>query len=276
MPTQAEKADVFRKLHEAPETFVIPNPYDAGTTRILTKMGFKALATTSAGHAFTLGRGDGGVSRDEVLAGAKIIVDATPLPVNADLENGYGATLDEVAETYRLSAEVGLVGSSIEDYTGNSDVQIYDMAEAVDRVAAAVEAVRALPFPYMLTARAENFLRGNPSLDDTIKRLQAYEAAGADVLYAPALPDLETMRTVCQSVSKPVNILIGAAHREAGLTIADVAAAGAGRISVGGLLSRVALGAFIDAARELGGAGTFAWMDGAAPGKDLVDFFSAD
>ncbi len=276
MPTQAEKAEVFRKLHEGPETFIIPNPYDAGTTRILSKMGFKALATTSAGFAFTLGRGDGNVTRDEVLAGCKIIVDATPLPVNADLENGYGASLDAVAETYRLSAKMGLVGSSIEDYTIDGEARIYEMAEAVDRVAAAAEAVHALPFPYMLTARAENFLRGNPDLDDTIKRLQAYAEAGADVLYAPALADLETMRTVCQSVSKPVNILIGAAHREAGITIADVAATGAARISVGGLLSRVALGAFINAARELTDAGTFTWMDGAAPGKDLADLFSAD
>ena len=274
MPTQAEKAEVFRKLHEGSETFIIPNPFDAGTTRILTGLGFKALATTSAGHAFTLGRGDGQVTRDEVLEGCRVIVDATHLPVNADLENGYGDTLEAVAETYRLAADAGLVGASIEDYTGNADRPIYELPEAVDRVAAAVEAVRGLPFPFLVTGRAENFLRGNPSLDDTITRLQAYAEAGADVLYAPALPDLKTMQAVCEAVPKPVNILVGAKHREAGITVADVAAAGARRISVGGLLSRVALGALIAAGRELTGPGTLTWMDGAADFRDLKTFFS--
>lgn len=241
----------FRDLHYRPGTFVIPNPWDAGTARILTSLGFDALATTSAGLAFALGRpdGQGAVSREETLANARSIVEATHLPVAADLENGFADAPEEVAETIRLAAGVGLAGGSIEDATGNNDDPIYDFEHAVERVAAAAEAAHALPFPFMLAGRAENFLHGRPDLDDTIRRLQAYERAGADLLYAPGLPSLEVIRTVCASVTKPVNVLLGSGG--AGVTVADLAAAGAKRISLGSLLSRAALGGFMAAAREV-------------------------
>ena len=210
--SQAEKAERFRALHSRPGAFVIPNPWDAGTARILASLGFEALTTTSAGLAFTLGRRDGAgmVTRDETLANARAIVDATDLPVAADLENGFGHTPEAVAETIRLAAEVaGLVGGSIEDATGDPRRPIYDFPHAVERVAAAVEAARALPFPFVLVGRAENFLHGRPDLDDTIRRLQAFEAAGADALYAPGLTRAEDIRTVCAAVRKPVNVVMG-------------------------------------------------------------------
>ena len=203
MPTQAEKAAVFEALHQRPETFVIGNPWDAGTARILDGLGFSALSTTSAGLAFTLGRRDGtaAVSREEALANARSIVDATTLPVAADLENGYGPTPEAVAETIRLAAETaGLVGGSIEDASGNPEKPIYDFDHSVERIAAAVEATRALHFPFMLVARAENYLHGRKDLDDTIRRLQAYEAAGASVLYAPGITKAEDIRTLCASL----------------------------------------------------------------------------
>ena len=255
----------FRDLHQRPGTFVIPNPWDAGTARILTSMGFEALATTSAGLAFALGRpdGQGAVSREETLANAKAIVEATHLPVAADLENGFADSPDEVAETIRLAAGVGLVGGSIEDATGHADRPIYDLELSVDRVAAAVEAARALPFPFMLAGRAENFLHGIPDLDDTIKRLQAYERAGADLLYAPGLPNLEAIRAVCASVSKPVNVLLGSGG--AGVTVADLAAAGAKRISLGSLLSRAALGGVTAAAKEVLEHGSIGFARAALP-----------
>src|SRR5690242_18540574 len=206
--TQAEKAVRFGALHERPGAFVIPNPWDAGTARILAGLGFEALATTSAGYAVALGRRDGAglLTRDETLANARMIVEATDLPVSADLENGFGDAPEDAAETIRLAAEnAGLVGGPIEDATGDRGRPIYDRYLAIDRVAAAVEAARSLPFPFTLTARAENFLYGNPDLDDTIRRLQAYEEAGADVLYAPALPCLEAVRRVCSALSKPFN-----------------------------------------------------------------------
>jgi 2-methylisocitrate lyase-like PEP mutase family enzyme len=269
--SQAEKAERFQGLHAGPGAFVIPNPWDAGTARILTGLGFQALTTTSAGLAYALGRRDGAgaVTRDETLANAKAIVDATDLPVAADLENGFGHTPEAVAETIRLAGEVaGLVGGSIEDATGEdatADLKrpIYDFQRAVERIAAAAEAARALPFPFVLVARAENFLHGRPDLDDTIRRLQAFEAAGADALYAPGLATAEDIRTVCQAVSKPVNVLIGA--KIAALSVAELAALGVRRISLGSALSRAALGAFFRAAQEIRERGTFLFVPDAIP-----------
>jgi len=259
--SQADKARRFRALHDRPGVFVIPNPWDAGTARILTSLGFEALTTTSAGLAFALGRRDGAgiVSRDETLANARAIAEATDLPVAADLENGFGDAPETAAETIRLAAEVaGVVGGSIEDSTGDTARPIYDFQHAVERVAAAAEAARALPFPFVLVGRAENFLHGRADLDDTIRRLQAFEAAGADALYAPGLTRAEDLRTVCASLRKPVNALMGSGM---GLTVAELAALGVRRISVGSALSRAALGAFIGAAREIQERGTFTFAD---------------
>jgi 2-methylisocitrate lyase-like PEP mutase family enzyme len=263
---QAEKANRFQALHDRPGAFVIPNPWDAGTARILTSLGFDALATTSAGLAFALGRrdGDGSVTRAEALANAKAIVDATDLPVSADLENGYGHSPESAAETIRLASEVaGLAGGSIEDTTGDSQRPIYDFQHAVERVAAAAEAARALPFPFVLVGRAENFLHGRPDLDDTIRRLQAFEAVGADVLYAPGLTRAEEIRTVCAVVRKPVNVVMGL--KGASFSVAELAALGVRRISVGSALSRAGLGAFVRAAREILEQGTFRFAEDALP-----------
>ena len=268
--SQADRAQAFRALHERPGAFAIPNPWDVGTARILAGLGFEALATTSAGMAFALGRRDGAVGRDEALAHARAVVGATPLPVSADLENGFSDAPEAVAETIRLAAGTGLVGGSIEDATGDADRPIYDRSLAVERIAAAVEAARALPFPFTLTARAENFLHGRPDLDDTIDRLRAFEAAGADVLYAPGLPDLGMIRTVCAALGRPVNVLVGMAGAK--LSVADLAAAGARRISLGSALSRVALGAFLRAAQEIKERGTFNFADGAASSADIEPF----
>jgi 2-methylisocitrate lyase-like PEP mutase family enzyme len=263
---QATKAVQFRALHARPGAFVIPNPWDAGTARILTHLGFEALTTTSAGLAFALGRADGAglVTRDETLANAKSIVDATHLPVAADLENGFGHAPEAAAETIRLAAEVaGLVGGSIEDATGDPRRPIYDFGHAVERVAAAVEAARALPFPFILVGRAENFLHGRPDLDDTIRRLQAFEAAGADALYAPGLTEAGDIRTMCAAVTRPVNALMGS--KGAPYSVAELAALGVRRISVGSAFSRAALGAFLAAAREVREHGTFGFAEHALP-----------
>jgi 2-methylisocitrate lyase-like PEP mutase family enzyme len=258
--SQAEKAERFRALHARPGAFVIPNPWDAGSARILAGLGFEALTTTSAGLAFTLGRRDGAVTRDEALANARAIVEATDLPVAADLENGYGHTPERVAETIRLAGQVaGLVGGSIEDATGDPGQPIYDFQHAVERVAAAAEAAHALPFPFAFVGRAENFLHGRPDLDDTIRRLQAFEAVGADVLYAPGLTKAEDIRTVCAAVGKSVNALMGL--KGASFAVVELAALGVRRISVGSALSRAALGAFVRAAREIREHGTFAFAD---------------
>ena len=268
--TIEQKAQRFRELHARPGTFVIPNPWDAGTARILESMGFEALTTTSAGLAFALGvpDGHGAVSRDETLANAKAIADATNLPVAADLENGFGKTPHDVAETIRLAGErAGLSGGSIEDATGDPSDPIYAFDEAVERFAAAAQAARALPFPFMLVGRAENFLHGRDDLDDTIRRLRAYEAAGADVLYAPGLTSPEAIRTVCASVGKPVNVLMGL--RSMNLSVAELAALGVKRISVGSALNRAALGAFIGAAREIRERGTCGFAEGAVPYADV-------
>jgi len=274
--TQAEKAAKFRALHEGPGAFVIPNPWDAGTARILAALGFEALATTSAGLAFALGRRDGAalLTRDETLANARAIVEATDLPVSADLENGFGDAPEDAAETIRFAAETaGLVGGSIEDTTGDRERPIYDFTLAVERVAAAAETARSLPFPFMLTARTENFLFGHRDLDETIRRLQAYEAAGADVLYAPGLPTLDAIRTVCAAVSKPVNIVAGLVGPR--FTVADLAEAGVRRISLGSSMNRAALGAFIRAAREVREHGTFNFAADAAKFMDMQRLMTA-
>jgi len=264
--SQAEKASRFRALHDRPGAFVIPNPWDAGTARILASLGFEALTTTSAGLAFALGRrdGDGSVTRDEALANAKAIVDATDLPVAGDLENGYGDSPEAAAATIRLAGEAaGLVGASIEDATGDPEHPIYDFQHSVERMAAAGEAARGFPFPFLLVGRAENFLHGRPDLDDTIRRLQAFEAAGADVLYAPGLMKAEDIRAVCAAVRKPVNVVMGL--KSASFSVAELAALGVRRISVGSALSRAALGAFVRAAREIREEGTFRFAEDALP-----------
>lgn len=262
MLNQAQKAERFQALHNGP-LFVIPNPWDAGSARLLAGFGFSALATTSAGLAFALGRrdGEGSVSRDEALRNAADIVAAVDLPVSADLENGYGDTPEDAAETTRLAAEVGLVGSSIEDATGNAADPIYDFNLSVERVAAAAEAAHARAFPFTFVARAENFLHGRNDLDDTIRRLQAYEKAGADVLFAPGLPSLDAIRTVCASVSKPVNVVLGA--RNTPYSLADLAAAGVRRVSTGSSFARAALTGLRDASLELLGPGTATYLDDA-------------
>jgi 2-methylisocitrate lyase-like PEP mutase family enzyme len=269
-PSQIERAQAFRALHERPGVFVIPNPWDVGSARILAGLGFEALATTSAGMAFALGRRDGAVSREDALAHARTIVGATALPVSADLENGFSDAPETVAETIRLAAATGLVGGSIEDASGDPGRPIYDLSLAVERMSAAVEAARSLPFPFTLTARAENFLHGRTDLDDTINRLQAFEAAGADVLYAPGLRDLGAIRTVCQAAARPVNVIMGIAG--AAFTVGELAAAGVRRISLGSALSRVALGAFLRAAREIKERGTFTLADGAASFAEIEAF----
>jgi 2-methylisocitrate lyase-like PEP mutase family enzyme len=270
--SQAEKAERFLALHARQGAFVIPNPWDAGTARILASLGFEALTTTSAGLAFTLGRQDGTgvVTRAEALANAKAVVDATDLPVAADLENGYGHAPEAAAETILLAGEVaGLVGASIEDATGDLQQPIYDFQHAVERVAAAAEAARALPFPFVLVGRAENFLHRRLDLNDTIRRLQAFEAVGAGALYAPGLTKAEDIRTVCAAVSKPVNALMGL--KGASFSVTELAALGVRRISVGSALSRAALGAFVRAAREIRERGTFAFAEEAIPYPEVND-----
>ena len=273
MATQAEKAAAFRTLHERPGAFIIPNPWDAGTAKLLTSLGFEALATTSLGLANSLGRLDGTltVSRAEVLANCRAISSATHLPVSADLENGYADEPRTAAEIIRLGAEAGIVGGSIEDATGRAQDPIYPFSLAVERVHAAVEVARALPFPFMLTARADNLMYGRLDLDDTIRRLQAFEKAGADVLYAPGLRDLATIRTVTSSVSKPVNVVM--THGDPSLTLDDLAAAGAKRISVGGSLNRLALAAFLKGAREMKDKGGFTWMRETVPSREIKPMF---
>ncbi len=275
MPTQAEKAAAFQALHQRDQIFVIANPWDAGTARILTGLGFEALSTTSAGLAFTLGRRDGtaSVTRDEALANAKAIVAATHLPVAADLENGYGHAPEAAAETIRLAADAGLVGGSIEDATGDPANPIYDFDHAVERVTAAAAAARALPFPFMFVARAENYLHGRRDLDDTIRRLQAYEKAGAEVLYAPGITDPKEIRTVCASVHKPVNVLMGMKGAPP-LTVQELGALGVRRVSIGSGFSRVALTAFYHAAREVRDDGTFRFADEALYMSELANLFA--
>jgi 2-methylisocitrate lyase-like PEP mutase family enzyme len=265
---QPEQVARFRALHARPGAFVIPNPWDAGSARILASLGFEALATTSAGLAFSLGRrdGEGAVTREETLANAAAIVAATPLPVSADLENGFAHDPAGCADTVRAAAAMGLVGGSIEDATGDPSRPLYDFGQAVERVAAAAEAARALPF--VLTARAENFLHGRPDLDNTIRRLQAFSDAGAEVLYAPGLTRLEDIRTLCAALDKPVNVVMGLAGRP--FTVAELAEAGVKRISLGGSLARMALGALARAGREVLAEGHFRFADQAMTGAEAA------
>lgn len=267
----AHTARDFRHLHEEPGLFVIPNPWDVGSARILASLGFKALATTSAGLAFSLGRADGDLAPLEVLAHCREIVEATPLPVSADLERGFGDSPESAAETIRAAAGTGLAGASLEDYTGDRERPIYDFELAVERVQAAAEAARSLANDFVFTARCENLLHGRPDLDDVILRLQAYERAGADVLYAPGLRGLEDIRTVCASVSRPVNVVMGLPG--VALTVTELADAGVKRVSVGSALARLAYTAVVDAAKAMQDPGSFAWAAGAlgfAPLEALV------
>ncbi|WP_349264190.1 isocitrate lyase/phosphoenolpyruvate mutase family protein [Longimicrobium sp.] len=272
--TQAQKAERFQALHAQPGAFVIPNPWDAGTARILAALGFSALTTTSAGLAFALGRRDGEAGRDATLANAKAIVEATELPVAADLENGFGHTPEAAAETIRLAGEAGLVGGSIEDASGDPERPIYDLHHAVERMAAAVEAARAFPFPFVLVGRAENFLHGRPDLDDTIRRLQAFEAVGADALFAPGITRPEDIRTVCASVARPVNVVMGL--KGGTLSVDALAELGVKRISLGSALSRAALGGLVRAAREIREHGTFRFADEAIPYAEVNEWMSGD
>lgn len=265
--TQREKGERFVKLHTTPGTWVIPNPWDAVSARMLASIGYQALTTSSAAAAATLGRRDGRLSREEALAHCRLVAEAVDLPVAGDLENGFGDAPEVAAETIRLAAEAGLVGGSIEDATGRADDPLYDIGLAKERVAAAVEAARALPFPFVVVGRAEGFIRGRPDLDDVIRRLQAYERAGADVLFAPGLPDLAAIRRVCASVSKPVNVM--AAVPGKGFTVAELADAGVKRISLAASLYRTAMTAVRDAAREVHDGGTFGYLDRTISSADL-------
>ncbi len=270
--SQSEKANRFRALHQAPGAFVIPNPWDVGSARILAALGFQALATSSGASAGTLGRRDGKVTREEALAHARLIVPATDLPVSADLEKGFGDDPSAAAETIRLAASVGLVGGSIEDATGDPEKPLYDIGRATERVAAAVQAARALPFPFTLTARAEGCLRGKPEIDEIIRRLQAFEKAGADVLMAPGLPDLAAVRAVCAAVSKPVNFMVGIKGKS--FTVAELTAAGVKRISLATSLYRAAMSGLLDAAREVKDAGTFGYLDRGVSSPDLAAYMA--
>ena len=275
MATQAEKGKVFRGLHERDRAFLLPNPWDAGTARVLAQLGFEALATTSAGFAFSRGTLDGAVERDAVMAHVAEIVRATGLPVSADLENGFGHTPEVAAETIRMGAAQGLAGGSIEDATGDDADPIYPLALAKERIIAAVEAARALPFPFTLTARAENYLHGRPDLGDTIARLQAFQEAGADVLYAPGLVAREDIAAVVASVDRPVNVLCGMPGMR--LNAAELSGIGVKRISTGSALARAAWGGFLLAAREMALHGTFEFVDtAAANSRDLAPLLEAE
>ena len=272
MVKQIEKAERFRALHEREGAFIIPNPWDIGSARMLAGLGFEALATTSAGFANSLGRLDGQVARDEVIEHCRSLSAATELPVSADLENCFADDPAEVGETIILGARAGLVGGSIEDYSGEPSNHIYDFGLAVERVHAAAEAARALDFPFTLTARAENLIRGKIDLDDTIRRLQAFEAAGAEVLYAPGLTTLDEVRLVASALTKPLNVL---APPLKGVTVAQLADAGARRISIGGALARAALTALLRAGTEMLTQGSFGWASDAAPSADVKRWLGA-
>lgn len=271
MTTQAEKGRAFRALHEGEQAFIIPNPWDIGTAKLLAHLGFQALATTSAGYAFSMGVPDFRVGREHMLAHVAQIACATDLPVSADLENGFGDDPATVADTIRQAAATGIVGGSIEDGSTRPDDPIYGLDLAVERIRAAVEAARGLPFTFTLTARAENYLNGRPDLADTIKRLQAYQEAGADVLYAPGLKSKADIAAVVSSVDRPVNILMGSAGIN--LTLAELSGVGVKRVSVGSALSRAALGAFVRAGKEMREHGTFGFVDDAMPYQEINRIF---
>ena len=272
MLTQIEKGKTFRALHEREGAFIIPNPWDIGTARLLAHLGFEALATTSAGYAFSVGQRDNTITRDQMMKHVAEIASATDLPASADLENGFGDSPETVAETIRLAAGTGLVGCSIEDMASQPDRAIYDLGFAVERVRAASEAAHALPFTFTLTARAENYLVGRPDLDDTIKRLQAYQEAGADVVYAPGLTNKADIVSVVGSVDRPVNVVMGLQNVQ--LSLAELSEIGVKRISVGSALSRAALGAFLRAAREMQSQGTFTFADEAVSFREISTIFN--
>jgi 2-methylisocitrate lyase-like PEP mutase family enzyme len=273
MLTQSEKGRIFRSLHEQSDAFVIPNPWDIGTARLLAQLGFEALATTSAGYAFSVGKRDYAIGRDEMMRHVAAIASATDLPVSGDLENGFGDEPETVAETIRMAAAVGLAGGSIEDATNRPESPIYDVALAVERLQAASEAARALPFTFTLTGRAENYLWGRPDLSNTIKRLQAYQEAGADVLYAPGITNKEEIAAIVRSVDRPVNVLMGS--KGVNYSLKELTEIGVKRISVGSALSRAALGAFLRAAREMRENGTFGFTDDAVPYPEISAMFDA-
>jgi len=258
-PSQSEKASRFQALHERPRIFVMPNPFDGGSARVLEELGFEALATSSSASAGTQGRRDGGLTREQVAAHVRMVSESTTLPVSADLENGFGVEPEHVAETIRLVAQSGAVGGSIEDYSGNPAQPIYDRDLAVRRIAAAAQAARSLSFRFMLTARCENFLRKRPDLEDTIARLRAYEEAGADVLFAPLLPDLAAVRKVATALKRPLSFMAGVPGKS--FSVAELADAGVRRISFGGSLYDVALDAVRRAAAPTLKEGRFAWLD---------------
>jgi 2-methylisocitrate lyase-like PEP mutase family enzyme len=259
MPSQPDKARAFQALHQRPGAFLMPNPFDGGSARVLERAGFEALATSSGASAGTLGKRDGNLTREQVMAHVRLIVEATALPVSADLENGFGEDPQHVAETIRLAAAAGAVGGSIEDYSGDTARPFYEFDLATRRIAAAAAAARALDFPFMLTGRCENFLRGKPDLDDTIARLQAYERAGADVLFAPALPDLDTVRRVAAALKHPLSFMAGIPGKS--FSVAELAAAGVRRISVGGSLYQVAMKAVTQVGQQMLETGRFGWLD---------------
>lgn len=268
MVTQLEKAQKFQALHQRNRAFLLPNPWDPGTARLLAELGFEALATTSAGYAFSRGVVDGGIGRERMLAHAAEIAAATDLPMSGDLENGYGHAPEDAAETIRLAARHGLVGGSIEDASGDDSVPIYEIGHAAERIRAAAEAARSLAFPFTLCARAENFLHGRPDLKDTIARLQAYQEAGADVLYAPGLATREDIAAVLGALDRPVNVLVGMPGLK--LNLEELAALGVRRLSTGSALARAALGAFLAAAHEMMDRGTFSFVANAATGSREV------
>jgi len=269
--TQIEKGQAFRALHQGDRAFIIPNPWDIGSARILSHLGFEALATTSGGYAFSMGQPDYAVGREAMIAHVSTLASATDLPLSADLENGFGDAPDVAAETIRLAASAGAVGGSIEDATGRAEDPIYELALAVERVRAAAEAAHAQSFAFTLTARAENYLHGRSDLKDTIKRLQAYQEAGADVLYAPGVTSKDEIATLVRSVDRPVNVLMGLAGVP--LNLADLSAMGVKRVSVGSALARAALGSLVRSAREMREHGTFAFADEAPVGRDIVAMF---
>jgi 2-methylisocitrate lyase-like PEP mutase family enzyme len=273
MKTQLEKSAAFVALHKNPGCFLIPNPWDKGSAILLESMGFQALASTGAGYAFTLGKPDLAVGAKEMLGYFKDICDVTEVPVSADMQNGFGDTPELAAQTILEAARVGLVGGSIEDASGNTLSAIYDIGLATARIAAAAQAAKSLSFKFMLTARCENYLYGNPSIGDTIKRLQAYQEAGADVLYAPGIQTVEDIKAVLSSIDKPMNLLMGFAS--SALTVADASALGVRRVSVGGALARAAFGALKKAGDELLSHGTFSFSKEAMPGKDLNSLFAS-
>ncbi len=268
--TEADKAKQFRRLHEGPDAFVVANVWDGGSARMMAAIGFKALATSSGASAGLLGRRDGRVTRDEAMAQARVICEASDLPVSADLEKGFGDSPEIVADTIRLAAEAGLVGCSIEDASGNPDAPIFEFGHAVERIAAAASAARALPFPFTLTGRTENFLRGRTDLEDTIKRLKAYEAAGAEALIAPGLPDLNAVRAVCSAVGKPFNFMVGIKGKS--FTVAALADAGVKRISLATSLYKAAMTGLLNAASEVREHGTFGYLDTSLATPDLNAF----